>query len=57
VTAAYLELAVLLRALGGLSSAVEFGAMPDRGSLWAGLFDLRENLLGRIWDDLHALAG
>jgi hypothetical protein len=56
VTAAYLELAVLLRALGGLSSSVEFGLAPDRGSLWAGLFDLRENLLGRVWDDLHALA-
>ena len=29
---------------------------PDRGSLWAGLFDLRENLFGRAQDDLHALA-
>ena len=45
VTAAYLELAVLVRALEGLSAAVAFQASPDRGSLWAGLFDLRENLL------------
>ena len=56
VTAAYLELAVLVRALEGLSSAVEFHAAPDRSSLWAGLFDLRENLLGRAQDDIHALA-
>ena len=45
VTAAYLELAVLIRALEGLASAVGFDASPDPGSLWAGLFDLRENLL------------
>jgi hypothetical protein len=56
VASAYLELAVLVRALAGLSAAVEFEASPDRGSLWAGLFDLRENLLGRAQDDLHALA-
>jgi hypothetical protein len=56
VTAAYLELAVLVRALEGLSAAVAFEAAPDRGSLWAGLFDLRENLLGRAQDDLHTLA-
>jgi hypothetical protein len=56
VAAAYLELAVLIRALEGLSAAVEFGASPDRASLWAGLFDLRENLLGRVQDDFHALA-
>jgi hypothetical protein len=55
VAAAYLELAVLIRALEGLSAAVGFEAAPDRGSLWAGLFDLRENLLGRMQDDLHAL--
>jgi hypothetical protein len=30
--------------------------VPDRSSLWAGLFDLRENLLGRAVDDLRALA-
>ena len=28
----------------------------DAGSLWAGLFDLRENLLGRALDDLRAIA-
>jgi hypothetical protein len=56
VAAAYLELAVLIRALEGLASAVGFEAGPDRGSLWAGLFDLRENLLGRAQDDLRALA-
>ena len=56
VAAAYLELAVLVRALEGLSAAVRWGSGPDRGSLWAGLFDLRENLLGRAHDDLRALA-
>ena len=56
VAAAYLELAVLVRALEGLSTAVHIGSSPDRGSLWAGLFDLRENLLGRALDDLRALA-
>ena len=56
VTAAYLELAVLVRALEGLSAAVSFQAPPDRGSLWAGLFDLRENLLARAQDDVRALA-
>jgi hypothetical protein len=56
VTAAYLELAVLVRALEGLSAAVSFEAAPDRGALWAGLFDLRENLLRRAQDDIHALA-
>ena len=33
-----------------------FGSTLDRGSLWAGLFDLRENLLGRTLEDLRALA-
>jgi hypothetical protein len=56
VAAAYLELAVLIRALEGLSAAVGFEAGPDRAALWAGLFDLRENLLGRAQDDLRALA-
>ncbi len=56
VVAAYLELAVLVRALEGLSAAVHWGSRPDRGSLWAGLFDLRENLLGRALDDVRALA-
>ena len=56
VAAAYLELAVLIRALEGLSAAVAFGASPDRAALWAGLFDLRENLLGRAQDDFRAIA-
>jgi hypothetical protein len=56
VTQAYLELAVLVRALEGLADAARLGSPPDRGSLWAGLFDLRENLLGQAADDLRALA-
>jgi len=56
VAAAYLELAVLVRALEGLSAAVRWDSGPDRGSLWAGLFDLRENLLGRALDELRAIA-
>jgi len=56
VAQAYLELAVLVRALEGLASAARMQSPPDRSSLWAGLFDLRENLLGRAVDDLRALA-
>jgi hypothetical protein len=56
VAAAYLELAVLVRALEGLAAQVRWQSSVDRGSLWAGLFDLRENLLGRALDDLRALA-
>ena len=56
VTQVYLELAVLVRALEGLSSAAEWHTEVDRSSLWAGLFDLRENLLGRALEDLRALA-
>jgi hypothetical protein len=56
VTHAYLELAVLVRALEGLTTAVRVGSAPDRSSLWAGLFDLRENLLDGALDDLRALA-
>ncbi len=56
VTQAYLELAVLVRALEGLESAARIRSTPDRSSLWAGLFDLRENLLGRAAEDLKALA-
>ena len=56
VAQAYLELAVLLRALEGLSDAARVHAMPDRASLWAGLFDLRENLLSGAVDDLRALS-
>ena len=55
--AVYLELAVLLRALEGLSTAAaNLDAEPDRSSLWAGLFDLRDTLLGSTVDDLRALA-
>jgi hypothetical protein len=56
VSQAYLELAVLVRALEGLSTAARMRSTPDRSSLWAGLFDLRENLLGRAVEDLRALA-
>src|SRR5919109_1819704 len=56
VTQAYLELAVLVRALEGLEAAARIRSVPDRSSLWAGLFDLRENLLGRAVEDLRALA-
>jgi len=56
VAQTYLELAVLVRALQGLSSAADIGSIPDASSLWAGLFDLRENLLGRAAEDLRALA-
>jgi hypothetical protein len=56
IAAAYLELAVLVRALEGLSSTVRWQSTIDAGSLWAGLFDLRENLLGRALADLRAIA-
>src|SRR5438270_6798522 len=56
VAQTYLELAVLVRALQGLSDAARIDAGPERSSLWAGLFDLRENLLGRTLEDLRALA-
>ena len=56
VAQAYLELAVLVRALEGLSAQVRFHSSIDRSSLWAGLFDLRENLLGRALNDLRAIA-
>src|SRR5207237_6570907 len=55
VAQAYLELAVLVRALQGLADMARIEAAPDRSSLWAGLFDLRENLEGAV-DDLRALA-
>jgi len=47
---------VLVRALEGLTATAVVEATPDRASLWAGLFDLRENLLGRALDDLRAIA-
>jgi hypothetical protein len=56
VAQTYLELAVFLRALQGLADAARIRTAPDRSSLWAGLFDLRENLLGRTLEDLRALA-
>jgi hypothetical protein len=55
VAQAYLELAVLVRALEGLSASLRFEVVPDKTSLWAGLFDLRENLFGAA-EDLKALA-
>jgi hypothetical protein len=56
VAQAYLELAVLVRALEGLADRARMGFPPDRSSLWAGLFDLRENLLNGALEDLRALA-
>lgn len=56
VAQAYLELAVLVRALEGLTDSARFGSELDRSSLWAGLFDLRENLLSRALEDLRAIA-
>jgi hypothetical protein len=56
VAHAYLELAVLVRALQGLADSARLESAPDRESLWAGLFDLRENLLDGCLDDLRALA-
>jgi hypothetical protein len=47
---------VLVRALEGLSSAAQWRSEVDPSSLWAGLFDLRENLLGSALEDLRALA-
>ena len=56
VAQVYLELAVLVRALEGLADTAHVGSTLDTGSLWAGLFDLRENLLSQAVDDLRALA-
>jgi hypothetical protein len=56
VASVYLELAVLVRALQGLADAARLDSRPDRSSLWAGLFDLRDTLLGSTVDDLRALA-
>jgi hypothetical protein len=47
---------VLVRALEGLTSAARFGSDIDRAALWAGLFDLRDNLFGQALEDLRALA-
>ena len=54
--AVYLELAVLVRALQGLDDAARLDMPPDRSSLWAGLFDLRDTLFAATVDDLRALA-
>jgi hypothetical protein len=56
VASVYLELAILVRALEGLGDAARLGSAPDRSSLWAGLFDLRDTLLGSTVEDLRALA-
>ncbi len=56
VASVYLELAVLVRALEGLAVAASLDAQPDRSSLWAGLFDLRDTLFDSTVDDLRALA-
>jgi hypothetical protein len=56
VASVYLELAVLVRALQGLADASRLALTPDRSSLWAGLFDLRDTLLGSTVEDLRALA-
>ena len=40
----------------GLADAARLDSSPDRSSLWAGLFDLRDTLLGSTVDDLRALA-
>ena len=45
----------VVRALQGLADMARIDAPPDRSSLWAGLFDLRENL-ERAAVDLRALA-
>ena len=56
VASVYLELAVLVRSLEGLATAASLDASPDRSSLWAGLFDLQDTILGSTVDDLRALA-
>jgi len=47
---------VLVRALEGLTDAARLDLAPDRSSLWAGLFDLRDTLLGSTVEDVRALA-
>ena len=42
---------MFVRALEGLASAAQWDSVPDRSSLWAGLFDLRENLLNGAAQD------
>jgi hypothetical protein len=45
-----------VRAVEGLTAAAQLEATPDRAALWADLFDLRDNLLGRALEDLRVLA-
>ncbi len=47
---------MLVRALEGLTAAAVVEATPNRGALWAGLFDLRDNLLGQALEDLRVLS-
>jgi hypothetical protein len=56
VAQAYLELAVLVRALEGLTAAARIEVTPDRSALWAGLFDLRDNLLDGTLEHVRVLA-
>ena len=56
VAQAYLDLALLVRALEGLATAARTPSAPDPSDLWAGLFDLRENLLNGALKYLRALA-
>ena len=53
VAQAYLELAVLVRALEGLEIRRADALGPGPVALWAGLFDLRENLLNGALEDLE----
>ena len=46
---------MLVRALQGLSDSARLDAPPDASSLWAGLFDLRDTLLGRPWTTCERL--
>ena len=39
-----------------MAATVRWHTREGVGSLWAGQFDLRENLLGRTLDDLRAIA-
>jgi len=56
VSAIYLELAVSIRALEGLSAAIDYGASLERGALWAGLFDLQDHLFGGTREALRQIA-
>ena len=54
VAQAYLELAVFVRALAGLDASARYGTIPTSFELWAGLFDLRDNLAPTV-NDLRGL--